>query len=223
MKNVEKQQSVELRKQGWSIKKIASHVNVAKSSVSVWVRDIALTEEQKLGLEQNVRKGVLKSIQTKIKNCREIRNKYQSEGKEHAKNLNPLHLAGCMLYWAEGGKDKNTVAFSNSDINMVRFFKRFMDGCYELAPEDYRIHCNFYTDIHTQEDVEQYWLQQLDLPRSCLRKSTVNYHSRYSQNKKKAKSEYGVCKLVVHKTKIVQHIFGAIQGYAAFEDKKWLK
>lgn len=36
-----------------------------------------------------------------------------------------LHLAGCMLYWAEGAKSRNTIEFANSDPNMVRLFCRF--------------------------------------------------------------------------------------------------
>ena len=31
-------------------------------------------------------------------------------------------MAGCLLYWAEGSKDRNTMHFANSDINLVRFF-----------------------------------------------------------------------------------------------------
>ena len=32
----------------------------------------------------------------------------------------PLHLAGCMLYWAEGAKGAQPIKFSNSDPHMVR-------------------------------------------------------------------------------------------------------
>lgn len=31
------------------------------------------------------------------------------------------HIAGCMLYWAEGSKSRNSIQFVNSDPAMVRF------------------------------------------------------------------------------------------------------
>jgi hypothetical protein len=37
-----------------------------------------------------------------------------------------LHQAGCMLYWAEGSKARNTLKFANSDRQMVRFFRHFL-------------------------------------------------------------------------------------------------
>jgi hypothetical protein len=39
-------------------------------------------------------------------------------------------MAGCMLYWAEGAKERNTVKFVNSDVAMVRLFVNFMKGCF---------------------------------------------------------------------------------------------
>jgi hypothetical protein len=33
---------------------------------------------------------------------------------------------------------------------------------------------------------------------------------------------YGTCRLSVHSTAIVQHIYGAIQEYAGFDRPEWL-
>jgi hypothetical protein len=44
------------------------------------------------------------------------RKKYQNLGRQEA-NGDPLHIAGCMLYWAEGSKSKNVVGFCNSEVN----------------------------------------------------------------------------------------------------------
>ncbi|MCS7263556.1 MAG: helix-turn-helix domain-containing protein [Armatimonadetes bacterium] len=50
-KLAERQQARLLRKQGWSIKTIAKNLGVSRSSVSLWVRDIALTVEQREFIE----------------------------------------------------------------------------------------------------------------------------------------------------------------------------
>jgi hypothetical protein len=46
----------------------------------------------------------------------------QEEGRALARRGERLFLAGCMLYWAEGGQDRNQVRFSNSDPEMIRVF-----------------------------------------------------------------------------------------------------
>ncbi len=57
-KKDEKREARELRKEGASIKKIASKLNVARSSVSIWVRDIILTDIQKEILKNNIPKVI---------------------------------------------------------------------------------------------------------------------------------------------------------------------
>lgn len=42
-----------------------------------------------------------------------------------------------------------------------------------------------------------------------------------SSRRAKNKLPYGVCSLVLHNTQAVQHIYGAIQGYAG-EEPGWL-
>ena len=46
MKTVEQLRARELRGQGRSVKEIARELDVSQSSVSLWIRDIALTERR---------------------------------------------------------------------------------------------------------------------------------------------------------------------------------
>jgi hypothetical protein len=56
-----------------------------------------------------------------------------------------------------------------------------------------------------------------------LRKHTLNHLPTSSSGGKKNKLPYGVCALrVLRSTRIVQHIYGAIQEYAGFEEPRWL-
>jgi hypothetical protein len=50
----------------------------------------------------------------------------------------------------------------------------------------------------------------------------VNVYSKYSQKKRKNKLPYGTCRVVVHRTRVVQSIFGAIQEYGGFSRREWL-
>ena len=126
--------------------------------------------------------------------------------------------AGCMLYWPEGDKSRHRVALSNSDPEVLRFFARFLRNYFDFPDAKFRVSCNLFADhVDRQHEVEQFWRDRLDLPRSCLRKSVVNRYSKYSQKKRMNRLPYGTCRLSVHSTAILQHIYGAIQEYAGFD------
>lgn len=117
------------REEGRSVKEIARLVGVSRSSVSLWVRDIALTHEQIDALRRRNRlygpqnKGALANATR----GRERRRTYQAHGRALARRGDPLHAAGTMLYWAEGDKGgKHAARLSNSDPELVRFFLSFL-------------------------------------------------------------------------------------------------
>jgi len=221
MKNKEKEEARKLRQEkGWPITKIAKTLGVAKSSVSLWVRDVELSEEQKIQLME---RHPCNNNKNYSKNCWEKRKNYQKQGKKLAmSNKNDsLFVSGCMLYWAEGAKDKNVVRMSNSDVNMMKLFVDFL-MLIGTKIEVISIYINCYTDINDLKDIKDFWITSLGLDLTCLRKSTVNYFSKYSQFKRKGKLPYGTCKLVVCSTEVVQKIFGAIQEIAGFDNESWL-
>lgn len=221
MKVEEQKKARELRQQGKSIKNIAKELNVAKSSVSRWVYDIELTEEQIHSLYHGLQ--IYKGTQANKRKAKILREQSQKEGCLKAKEKNILHAMGCMLYWAEGFKGRNVVGIANSDVNMLKFFIKFLKECYSVSNENIVLRTNCYTDCGlTIEEIEQWWLKELNLPKTCLRKSTVNHLSKYSKNKRCGKLKYGTCILKICKTKLVQNIFGAIQEYGNFTNDRWL-
>lgn len=133
-------------------------------------------------------------------------------------------MAGCLLYWAEGSKGRNTVHFANSDVNMVKFFCHFLRESLGVRSEDLTLRLNVYTGNGLSlREIEDHWLAALELPRSALRGHTLNHTPTSSSGKKKNRLPFGVCSISVLKsTHLVQHIFGAIQEYAGFEESRWL-
>jgi transposase len=59
VKTEERQRARELRASGWSVKEIERHLGVSRSSVSLWVRDVQLNEEQRRRLSEKTSKGQL--------------------------------------------------------------------------------------------------------------------------------------------------------------------
>jgi transcriptional regulator with XRE-family HTH domain len=227
MKTEEQELARTLRRdEGLSVKEIARRVGVSRSSVSLWVRDIALTDQQRETLRQRnpIYNAQLRGSSANAELGRMRRRRYQQHGRLLARLGDPFHAAGCMLYWAEGDKgSKNCARLSNSDPQLARFFLNFLRAHFEVPDERVRLTCNLFADhVERQREIEQYWLDTLGLPRSCLCRSIVNVYSKHSKKKRQNKLPYGTCRLVVHDTRIVQSIFGSIQEYGRFDREEWL-
>jgi transposase-like protein len=226
VKTFERRRARELRKKrGYSIKQIAAILGVSRSSVSLWVRDIELTEEQHERLRERnpIYNPQLAGRSVTSLRRRAERRACQEDGRALARRRDPLHVAGCMLYWAEGWKAQNQVHFSNSDPEMVKFFVAFLRRSFGVRDEDIRLTCNLFADhAERQREIEQFWLAVTGLPEASLRRSIVNVYSKYSAKKRRNKLPYGTCRVVVHKTSVVQSIYGAIQEYGGFERPAWL-
>jgi hypothetical protein len=224
----ERKEARRLRSQGVPYKRIAAQLGVSVGSAFLWTSDIELTNEQ---VERNRRgSGGPRNPESQRRRAaawaarsREARRQSQADGRATAQEGNALHLAGSMLYWAEGAKDRNTIKFSNSDPRMVVLFRRFLTDALAIEIDEIVMSINVYTNNGLSiEEIEAYWLDLLELPPSSVRKHTVNHMPTSSSGRAKNKLPYGVCTLRVQSTWMVQHIYGAIQEYAGFDEPAWL-
>jgi hypothetical protein len=219
----------EMRVQGQSVNEIAKALNVSKGSVSVWVRDIEITSDQRKILDENRRANAIylqrggpggkpfsevnhqKGIQRRIL--------YQQAGREYAKRGERLHRMGCILYWAEGAKTRNSVIFVNSDPNMMILFMRFLRECLNVPDEwlKLRLHCHT-SDITEHERMKKYWLDLLRLKNDCFNQVIFLPSSRIRYNQ----IVNGLCTICVYNTEVTMHIYGAIQEYIGIDKPEWL-
>jgi hypothetical protein len=226
MKTVERELARSIRRdEGAPIKEIALRVGVAPSSVSRWVRDIKLTPAQRRELLRRnpAYNRQLSGSAIQAANRRAERIAYQEEGRSLALRGDSRHVAGCMLYWAEGEKDRNALRFYNSDPEMVRFFVLFLKRYFDLRDEEIKITCNLFADhVRRQREIEQFWLDVAQLSKRSLCKSYVNAYSKHSKKKRTNRLPYGTVRVTVTRTRVVQSIYGSIQEYAGFDREAWL-
>jgi hypothetical protein len=222
---VEREEARRLRREeGLALRVIAARLDVALSSVSLWTRDIELTEAQHERLRQAnpIYNQQLRGQAGRSASARAARLAAQEHGRAVARQSDPEHLAGCMLHWAEGSNARNSVVFTNSDPEMLRAYLRFLRGPCEV--EDERIalsvNCHLNNGLSVAE-IEAWWLAQLDLPASALRAATVNRASTASRWGRNV-LVYGTGRLSVHSTFLMQSIYGAIQEHAGFDRPAWL-
>jgi hypothetical protein len=121
-----------LRAQGLTYGEIVKQLGVSKSSVSLWTRDLPrpLTPEP----DHDARKAGAKRYFDLRR--RRVYIERQNEKLAWANELGPLTerellIAGAVAYGVEGSKAKpwrpvETVAFINSDPDMVRLFMRWL-------------------------------------------------------------------------------------------------
>jgi hypothetical protein len=213
-----------MRREGASLAAIHAALPVAKSTISLWVRDIPLDEEHQRALDaaNPVVNGRQVGQRAWSRACRAHRQRAQQHCRALARRGDPLHCAGCMLYWGEGSKTRNGVAFTNADVNMLTFFLCFLRESYGVqdAATRLRINCHLGNGLSV-EQIEDWWLTELALPRACLRRSTVDRASRASKGVRRP-LVHGTAELRVGSTWIVQSIYGAIQEYARCSHDEWL-
>src|SRR6185312_12950661 len=101
---------------------IQQALGVSRSSASLWVRDVPLTDDQRLALVERIHKGPMVAGERSAARAREVRRAYQDEGRRLARDRGLGYEAGCMLYWAEGAKRRNTLKITNSDVELLVYF-----------------------------------------------------------------------------------------------------
>jgi transcriptional regulator with XRE-family HTH domain len=220
MKTAERELARALRREhGVSVKRLARMLGVSTSSVSLWVRDIELRPEQIAALRQAAVGGARHHRAAGLARRRAA----QAHGRGVARFRDPNHIAACMLYWAEGSRNRHVVEFVNSDPAMMRFFVAFIRRWFPEAERKIRVTCNLFADhAKRQREIEDFWLALLGLPREALRKTSVNRYSKHSEKKRRNKLPHGTCRVNIADTRIVQHLYGAIQEYGGFEREEWL-
>jgi hypothetical protein len=218
----------EFRLEGAPYKRIAAALKISPATAFAWTRDIELTPEQEARNRRGPEGPQNPEAQRRraaawAARCRARRAEFQQDGRRRARDGDLLHQAGCMLYWAEGAKSRNCAKFANSDPPMVLLFRRFLTEALKVNCDDIRLSINVYTNNGLSIDkIERFWLDLLDLGMDSVRKHTLNHLPSSSSGRAKTRLPYGVCFLIVHRTWVVQHIYGAIQEYAGFEEPRWL-
>jgi hypothetical protein len=147
----------------------------------------------------------------------------QLDGRAAAKAGDPLHMQGCMLYWAEGSKSRNVAALTNSDPDLLSLFVRCLRQCFSVPDAKLAVYVNCHVGNGFEvADIEDWWLGRLDLPRSCLRAATVNRPSTASRGRRGQVLPYGTARVSAYSVRVVQSIYGAIQEYAGIDRPEWL-
>ncbi len=213
MKLIEKELARNLRRKGYSINEIVKKTGFTKSSVSVWVRDIVLTTNQRKGLSEKGRS--VESIERRRKSRFNNENKKRRIVTEEAKkdfisiSHSELKLIGTILYLGEGAKkSKGTVALSNSDPAVIKIMVRFLKEVCGVSKHKFRGHIHTFTHANV-EKTEKYWARVTGISRNQFYKTYIKPSSASLQKRKTL--PFGTFDLSVNDTKLFLTIMGWIE------------
>ncbi|MGW2414812.1 hypothetical protein ACWCV5_21900 [Streptomyces tubercidicus] len=185
----------ELRRQGLTYDRIQLELGCSKSSISLWVRDLPKPPPRRTPAEQ-ARIAREKRWEHELAVRDRERRETKSAATQEVGDLSDreLLLAGAVLYWAEGAKDKpykrrEHVQFVNSDPGVIKVFAAWL-RLLGVEPERiaYRVMIHMTADV---EAAERYWAGLVGVDVTALQKTTIKKHNPKTTRKNVGEGYHG--------------------------------
>jgi len=133
-----------MRARGCSIKFIENKLQIARSTASIWCKDVKLSNKQLKALYWSARAGAWKGslIAAKNKKAEKI-NRLNIVAKGARRTFGKLggrdfFIAGVSLYAGEGSKTGDVVQFTNMDPKLIKFMVDWLRRCCHVSEEKFR-------------------------------------------------------------------------------------
>jgi Putative ATPase subunit of terminase (gpP-like) len=207
-----------MRQEGRSYREIRAEVPVSKSTLSLWLKDVPISEEQRALLQQKrVAGGERRATALRARRIASERRIMDEAAAEIGElSTRELFIAGVILYWAEGSKQKpwrvrTSTVLINSDPTVIRLYMAWLQ-LLDIPIE--RLQAT--VSIHETADVsaaETYWSKVSGIPLKQFRKATLKRHKPRT-NRKNTGAEYRGCLIirVRRSTDLYRHIAGWYGG-----------
>ena len=219
----DKRKAIELRVQGKTFGEIRSIIpNLAKSTLSVWLRNVKLTPEQEKKLKRNIEttiynarvKAAWAKKQKRIAQTKFIIKQAKKELPTLLKN--PLFLIGLSLYWAEGSKTEERIQFANSDPRLIKIMVKWFKKICKVPERKIKVHIYIHK-VYKNEECEKFWSKITNVPASKFGKTTY----KPTPHKVKKNLDYkGVCRIDINDVNLFRRIMGWQQGASEIFNKK---
>jgi len=178
----EREEARRLRAEGKTLQEIADVLDVSKSSVSIWVRDVPFTpSKRRYGAQRRPHPFHERKLR-EIAEC-------NAEGLRLVGTLSRggFFAAGIALYAGEGSKTDGAIRFANSDPSMMAFFAAWIREFFEI--DESRLRMRVY--LHEGWDLdaaEDHWSSVTGVPRTQFGKA---YRAVADPSIRRNKHEFG--------------------------------
>jgi transcriptional regulator with XRE-family HTH domain len=206
-----------LREQGLSYNQIAAELEVSKSSVSLWVRDMTRPEplSYQTFRERQVA-GVRRwwAAERQVRESRRVAACAAAADEIGELNDREIIIAGAIAYWCEGAKNKpdrryDRVVFTNSDPGLSKLFLVFLDTA--GISRDRLI---YQVQIHENADVraaQEFWLSVTKAEPEQFRRPTLKRHNPRTVRTNTGEDYHGCLRIEVRRS---AGLYRKIEGWA---------
>jgi transcriptional regulator with XRE-family HTH domain len=196
----EQERARALRARGWVLDDIARRLDVSKSSVSLWVRDVAF--QPRLWRRGG---GVRPPNALQRRKAAEIE-RFRAEGRERVDKLSEREflVAGAALYAGEGSKDK--LKFTNTNEAMVRLYCAWLRQFFTI--DESRLRCQLY--LHQGLDLTRATRQWSDVTGIPVSQFWRPYRAKPDASIRRAKHPYGCANVVYLSSTTHRAVMGVV-------------
>jgi predicted transcriptional regulator len=158
-KVVERERARELRAESWTLVEIARELGVARSSVSLWVRDVDFEPRPRARVAR--RRGPNALQRRKQAEIDEL----LADGRRRIGRLaeQEFLVAGTALYAGEGSKTPGEVRFVNTDPRMIYFFCHWLRQFFEVDESRMRVRLYLHEGLDLDAAVD-FWSRLTQIP-----------------------------------------------------------
>lgn len=221
MKSKLKNKALALRKKGLTYSEILKQVPVAKSTLSLWLKDVGLSKPQKQKITKKRLEAGKRGGEAKRRQRIEKTKKIQEKAIKDVGTISQREfwLMGTMLYWAEGSKEKRyrtggLMDFSNSDPEMIKFYILWLTEILKVSRDRLRFGIYIHENSRNKvKDVVKFWARTTGFSENKFDYIYFKKHNPKTIRKNTGVSYYGTLRVRVSKsTDLCRKVMGWVRG-----------
>ena len=181
-----KQKAVNLRKEGYSYTYISRSTNIAKSTLSGWLRNIPFKPNKytintigKARVASGAKKHLIKIDSLK---------KAKIQAKKDIKNLSKrdLFMLGLGVYIGEGTKSYDITRIINANPKIIKLSVRWLKEICKLKTTNLRLRLHLYPDNNEKKSIN-FWSKETKIPINQFYKSVIDTRANKKMGKRDGK------------------------------------
>ena len=193
-------QALALRREGRSLLEISQALGIPKNTISMWVREVVLSDAQRAQLEEKCRVAGAQGRPLAVEAWRKRIDLWKTSIEQDVKPLGALpfsnpaigKVACGLLYICEGGRypASRQLTFGNSDPRMIALFLRLLRSYFAVDGKKFRARVMHRWD-QNGEMLRQFWSHRTGIP---LTQFFASYADARTQGRPTKRLDYrGVC------------------------------
>ena len=202
--------AISLRKQGMSYSQIKEHLNVSKSSLSLWLQKYPLSQKRLGELRDHSEKRI-ENFRNTMRLKREVRlDKIFLKAKADVGGLSKrdIFIGGIFLYWGEGSKTRGSLTVTNTDPSVLKFFIKWLESV-GVGADRLKVNLHLYKDMDIVKEVD-FWSKILSISRKQFRRPYIKETESKSISYRNGFG-HGTCSVILENKEMADYMLSCLR------------